>query len=135
MRALILAVAVFGLAGCALESATPAGPQQGARTELATVDAPQAGAAVSSPLRVSGTAPADWYFENQFSASIVGADGALIAEAPAHPRVNWTEPGPKQYDAELTFDAEGPAFLVLEESMPGEGETPRQVRVPIMLTR
>jgi hypothetical protein len=42
---------------------------------------------------------------------------------------------PKEFDATLTFTATGPAMLVLQEDMPGDGETPREVRVRVVLTR
>jgi hypothetical protein len=54
------------------------------RTALATVDAPADGARVTSPLIVTGTAPAE-------------------------------------------------ATIVLQEDMPEEGATPREVRVPVIL--
>ena len=104
-----------------------------AQVELAEVTAPASGASVTSPLQVSGVAPANWFFENQFPVRLLDASGAEIAMAPAHPRVSWTDPGPKEFDAELTFTATGPATLVLEEDMPGEGNEPRQVRIPVVL--
>ncbi len=96
---------------------------------------PAVNARVTSPLQASGIAPADWYFENHFPARLIDAQGEPIAHAPAHPRVSWTEPGPKEFDADLSFSvsAETAAILVLEEDMPGEGEAPRQVRVPVVL--
>jgi hypothetical protein len=100
------------------------------------VDTPAANARVASPLAVTGIAPANWYFENQFPVRLLDAQGAEIAFAPAHPRVNWTENAePKQFDAELSFDVESDtaATLVLQEDMPREGETPRQVRIPVTL--
>jgi hypothetical protein len=84
-------------------------------------------------LLVRGVAPANWYFENQFPVRLLDANGAEIAAAPAHPRVSWTDPGPKEFDAELTFSTRGPATLVLEEDMPSEGNEPRQVRIPVVL--
>ena len=41
----------------------------------------------------------------------------------------------KEFDASLAFTATGPATLVLQEDMPGDGETPREVRVSVVLTR
>lgn len=101
--------------------------------DLATVTTPTRGARVTSPLRVSGVAPADWFFENQFPVRLVSATGEDIVFAPATPRVNWTEPGPKAFDAELIFDVTGPATLVLEEDMPQEGVEPRRVSIPVIL--
>ncbi len=110
-------------------------PVTDAAAPVAIVATPAADARVSSPLRVSGTAPADWYFENQFPVRLVDVQGEEMAFAPATPRVNWTEPGDKPFDAELTFDvsAETPATLVLEEDMLGDNAAPRQVRIPVVL--
>jgi hypothetical protein len=99
------------------------------------VASPEAYAPVTSPISVHGTAPASWFFENQFPVRLESVHGDVIAEAPAHPRTNWTEPGPKVFDVELSFDVveETGAILVLEEDMPGEGEEPRRVLLPITL--
>lgn len=130
--ALIMAVA---LAACTppTSEAPEAAPAAEAVAELASVATPASGARVTSPLQVSGVAPANWFFENQFPVRLIGANGEEIAMAPAHPRVSWTDPGPKEFDAELMFTAAGPATLVLEEDMPGEGNEPRQVRIPVVL--
>ena len=104
--------------------------------DLAQVSSPTANAAVTSPLHVTGIAPANWYFENQFSVSLVDAQGATIAEAPATPRVNWTANAePKEFDATLTFTATGPATLVLQQDTPRDDVAPAEVRVPVTLAR
>jgi hypothetical protein len=108
-----------------------------ASMDVAVLDTPLPGARVTSPLRVTGTAPANWYFENQFPVRLVDAQGADITMAPATPRVNWTENAePKVFDAELTFNVtvDTPATLVLQEDMPREDATPRETRVPVVLT-
>ncbi len=135
MRVILIMSAALAFAACSPPASTtpePA-PVVEAAIELATVSTPTSGATVTSPLRVSGVAPANWFFENQFPVRLLDANGDEIASAPAHPRVSWTDPGPKDYDAELTFTATGPATLVLEEDMPGEGNEPRQVRIPVVL--
>lgn len=104
--------------------------------DVAQVSAPTANAAVTSPLHVTGIAPAGWYFENQFPVKLVDAQGNTLAEAPATPRVNWTENAePKEFDATLTFTMTGPATLVLQEDNPGENAMPREVRVQVTLAR
>jgi hypothetical protein len=136
MRFVFLLGAVLGFGACspqpATETSEPA-PIVLADADVATVTTPASGETVTSPLQVSGVAPANWFFENQFPVRLIDANGAEIAMAPAHPRVSWTDPGPKEYDAELTFTATGPATLVLEEDMPGEDNEPRQVRIPLVL--
>ena len=132
MRIVLIIGAMLAFAACSPQPARET-PAPVAEVELATVSTPMSGARVTSPLRVSGVAPANWFFENQFPVRLIDANGAELAFAPAHPRVNWTDPGPKEFDAELSFSVTGPATLVLEEDMPGEGNEPRQVRIPVVL--
>jgi len=137
LRKLCALALIAALAACTPPTATaPDGPVETASIgDLAIVDAPALGARVTSPLTITGTAPGNWYFENQFPVRLLDAQGAVIAEGPATPRVSWTDPGDKQFDATLTFSvtADTPATLVLEEDMPGEGNAPRQVRIALVL--
>ncbi|QGZ94406.1 Gmad2 immunoglobulin-like domain-containing protein [Terricaulis silvestris] len=142
MRLIASLALAAALAACSPPSSpTPEAPSAESATlapdaTLTTVSAPAANARVTSPLAVTGTAPANWYFENQFPVRLVDAQGVEIAMAPATPRVNWTENAePKEFDAQLSFSVtrETPATLVLQEDMPGEGEAPREVRVPVIL--
>ncbi len=136
MRSLVVA-AVVALAACSPPAGDP--PTEATPSAVAagvSVDAPAPNARVTSSLSVTGTAPANWYFENQFPVRLVDSAGNEIALAPAHPRVNWTaNADPKVFDAELTFDvaAETEALLVLEEDMPREDAEPRQLRIPLTL--
>lgn len=147
MRFILLTLTTAcGLAACSPPPSAPADAGSAATTqttapsaavgELAQVSAPTANAAVTSPLHVTGVAPANWYFENQFPIRLVDAQGRVLAEAAATPRVNWTDNAePKAFDATLTFTATGAATLVLQEDMPREDATPREVRVPVTLAR
>jgi hypothetical protein len=138
-RALVLlSVAALALSACSQpsENADDPPPPAAIAADVATVATPAADARVTSPLTVSGVAPAGWFFENSFPVRIIDAQGEEIAMAPATPRVNWTEPGDKEFDATLTFSVstETPATIVLQEDMPGEGARPRETRVPVILT-
>jgi hypothetical protein len=139
VRGVILSFALV-LAACsqpAEEAPTPAPAPDvtAAPLSAAVVDVPQSGARVTSPLTVTGTAPAGWFFENQFPVRLLDAQGAEIALAPAHPRVNWTEPGDKEFDAIIAFNVtrETAATLVLEQDMPPEDGPTAQVRIPVTL--
>jgi Immunoglobulin-like domain of bacterial spore germination len=145
MRLTLLSVAfAAALPACSQPAATTADTpapaaapaEADARSIGVQLDAPQAGARVTSPLAVTGTAPAGWYFENQFPVSLVNAQGNTIAQAPATPRVNWTaNADPKQFDVSLVFNVtiDTPATLVLQEDMPQEGAPPRELRIPVVL--
>jgi hypothetical protein len=136
MRLFLALTLAAAIAACS-PAPTPAPAADNAVVaDIAVVGAPAANARVASPLAVTGTAPANWYFENQFPVRLLDAQCVEIAFAPANPRVNWTENAePKQFDAELSFNvqSETAATLVLQEDMPREGETPREVRIPVTL--
>jgi Immunoglobulin-like domain of bacterial spore germination len=132
-------LAALALAACSPQpaSAPPAEPtaQIEAPLSTATITTPAPNARVTSPLTVSGRAPAGWFFENQLPVQLLDAQGAVITQAPATPRINWTEPGDKDYDATLTFSVtrETPATLVIMQDMPGEGQEPEQTRMDVVL--
>lgn len=101
-----------------------------------TVTSPAAGARVTSPLVVEGLAYGDWYFEAQFPLQLVGADGAMIAEAPGVALENWMTEAQVPFRGELRFNVtqDTPATLVLQEDMPADNTAPREIRVPVVLT-
>jgi hypothetical protein len=138
IRSVALCVALLACSPQPAQEPAPQTSGQGATptSDLATIGSPRAGARVTSPMRIDGVAPANWYFENQFPVRLLDANGAVIAEAPAHPDVNWTANAePKVFALELPFQVstETAAILVLQEDMPGDGETPREVRIPVVL--
>lgn len=141
LRTAGLAVAVLCFA--ALTSCSE--PQQAPTIEPAATEAvaepgvvitaPASGARVTSPLVVEGTAPGDWYFEAQFVGQLRGADGAVLAEAPARAQAEWMTEAPVPYRAEFTFNVtqETPATIVLQEDMPADNANPREVTIPVVL--
>ena len=135
MRIVALGLFALALAACsppAAEAPSEAPPAPGVTIVVAT---PAAGARVTSPLRVEGTAPGDWFFEAIFPTELRGADGALIAQAPAQAQRDWMTEAPVPYVAELTFSVarETPAMLVLREDMPSGLPGQREVSVPVVL--
>lgn len=108
---------------------------EGVDMQGVVVNTPADGARVTSPLVVEGTAPGDWYFEAQFVGQLRGADGALLAEAPARAQEDWMTEAPVPYRAEFTFSVtqETPATIVLQEDMPADGANPREVTIPVVL--
>jgi hypothetical protein len=134
----VIVAAAASLAACSQPQ--PAQPAEAAPAAVAEpsnviVNAPASGDRVTSPLVVEGTATGDWYFEAQFPARLVGADGALLAEAPALAQSDWMTEAPVPFRAELTFNVtqETPATLVLQEDMPADNANPREVTIPVVL--
>jgi len=136
----IAALCALALAACSPPQPAPAPETPATTAETAaatevTTDALVAGARVTSPFVVEGSAPGDWYFEAQFVAKLVGADGAVIAEAPARAQSDWMTEAPVRYRAEFTFNVtqDTPATLVLQEDMPADNAAPREVTIPVVL--
>lgn len=133
----------FALALTACSQPAPSAPPPADAPAAAIVEAPSvivtaplADARVTSPLVIEGTAPGDWYFEAQFPVQLRASDGALLAEAPARAQSDWMTEAPVPFRAELSFSVtqETPATLVLQEDMPGEGATPREITIPLIVT-
>lgn len=137
LRIIRLAVAcTVVLAACSPPQPPPsAETTPAAETSNVTISAPAANARVTSPLTVEGAAPGDWYFEAQFPVELVGADGAVLAEAPAWSQSEAMTEAAVAYRAELQFSVsqETPAMLVLQEDMPADNTDPREVRIPLVL--
>lgn len=134
---LVMITAALSVASCSPPAPTTEAPaaEPAAQTVKVEVATPVSGARVTSPFRVEGTAPGDWFFEAQFPTQLVGADGQMFAEAPAQPQSETMTEAPVPFVAELRFTVtqETPATLVLQEDMPGDGEHPREVRIPVVL--
>lgn len=127
MRALIFAAL---LVGCS----QPTAPMP-SLTEP-TVSLPVSSATVSSPVRVEGVAPQDWYFEAIFDAQLLDANGAVISEAPATAQTDWTVPGDIPFLAELEYASatEQRGTIVLIADSTGEPAPPRrEIRIPVTL--
>jgi hypothetical protein len=144
LRTLRFVVAAVALAACSPPEQQQSAEQPATTTAaepalsgptLVVVSAPLAGAQVTSPLIVEGAAPGDWYFESQFYSKLVGADGAVLAEAPAMAQSEVMTEAPVAFRAQLTFNVtqETPATLVLQEDMPADNANPREVTIPVVL--
>lgn len=135
-RLLAAAACCVALIACSQPQETQAPDAEPAQTAPSVVIAtPAANARVTSPLVVEGTAPGDWFFEAQLPAKLIGADGAVLAEAPAVAESDWMTEAPVPYRAELSFTVtqETPATLVLQEDMPADNANPRETSIPILL--
>jgi hypothetical protein len=137
LKHLLFAISAAALIGCspAPSSKAPEAPVAAPTlTSPTTVNAPAPFARVTSPLTVTGISRG-WYFEGSFPARLVGADGQVIAEAPAQAQGDWMTTAPVPFSATLIFTVtqDTPANIVLEQDMPREGEAPQRVSVPVTL--
>jgi hypothetical protein len=138
LRTTLAAVCLGTLLACSPAQApteTPPATTDIASGPMVLVTTPASGARVTSPLVIEGTAPGDWYFEAQFVGQLRGADGTLLAEAPARAQEDWMTEAPVPYRAEFTFSVtqETPATIVLQEDMPADNTNPREVTIPVVL--
>lgn len=132
LRVVLISLA---LALTACTDAQQAKIQRSAGADNIHIETPAPDARISSPLRASGEADNNWYFEAVFPARLMAQDGTMIAEAPAIAASDWTREGSVPFNVEMAFtvDQETPATLVLEEDMPADNAEPRQVRIPVVL--
>jgi hypothetical protein len=136
MHTRILSVAAFVALLCACSP--PAAERAPAPAiELATVDTPAADARVTSPLAISGSAPASWYLEQQFDVVLIGEDGNVYAQGPARASADTEGASSAPFTAEIAFTvtADTPATLLLQEQSTGDDDGAQaEVRVPVTLT-
>ena len=139
MKHLLVAVSAAALMSCspAPSGKGPEAPPSEAPSALispTSVSSPAPFARVTSPLTVTGVSRG-WYFEGSFPARLVGADGQVIAEAPAQAQGDWMTSAPVPFQATLIFTVthDTQANIVLEQDMPREGEEPQRVTIPVTL--
>jgi len=110
-RSAIFIIAIFFLAALAAmlvrnvptEDGPPDG--EGVKHELIEVDAPAAGAVITSPLAVSGRARGPWYFEGDFPLVLTDWDGRIIAEGYASAQGEWMTEEFVPFTGTLVFEA------------------------------
>ena len=136
---------LIALSAAALISCSPAPPSKApeapphpsagpALVSPTTVTSPAPFARVTSPLTVTGVSRG-WYFEGSFPARLVGADGQVIAEAPAQAQGDWMTSAPVPFSTTLIFHVarDTPATIVLEQDMPSDNQEPQRLSVPVTL--
>lgn len=105
-----------------------------AQKDLIRVSGIQANQMVKSPLKVSGEARGNWYFEASFPVKLLDANGRLLAEAPAQAKGDWMTTNFVPFEVTLTFAKPTTAtgVLVLEKDNPsGLAEYADELRIPV----
>jgi len=96
----------------------------------------KSGQEISSPLKITGSAPGDWYFEADFPVVLTDWDGLIIAEGYAGAIDSWMTERYVPFKATLTF--EKPTYknngtLIFQKDNPsGLPENDDSFEVPIL---
>lgn len=119
-----------------VEQAVPAAPAQDAESlrDDIRVDVPLSGALIESPLRVSGAARGNWYFEASFPATLLDGEGNELARVPATAEGEWMTADFVPFAAELKWSAPGTktGTLVFAKDNPsGLPEHDASIRIPV----
>jgi hypothetical protein len=93
------------------------------------VESPGRGSAVSSPLRITGTANV---FEAQFQAELTDSTGTVIATQSVHATSGTGTRG--TFDSNLAFSSTGSAVLKVFDISPKDGSRVDEVQIPLNLT-
>ncbi|MDP2691785.1 MAG: Gmad2 immunoglobulin-like domain-containing protein [bacterium] len=107
--------------------------------ELIEISRPAPGSAISSPLKITGKARGNWYFEATFPVVLVDWDGLIIAEGYATAKDEWMTTDFVPFEATLEFtkpEDRGPqsvrSSLILQRSNPsGLPENAAALEIPI----
>lgn len=102
--------------------------------DLIRVDAPKAGDLVTSPLRVTGEARGNWYFEASFPVTLKDANGKVLVAHYAQAEGEWmtTEFVPFLSTLEFAKPTTATGTLVLQNDNPsGLPELSKQIEIPV----
>lgn len=109
-------------------------PQDRALDDLIRVAVPQAGATLSSPQEIRGSARGNWFFEGDFAVYLLDENGQEIAVAIAIAQGEWMTTEWVEFEATMEFEVQqtGSGTLVFEKSNPSDNrELDRELRLPV----
>jgi hypothetical protein len=122
----LAAAAVFGYSWSKpVATASPVASASPTATpdNMIVIDQPKEGSQISSPLKVTGKARGNWYFEASFPVILTDWDGKIIAQVPAQAKGDWMTTDWVPFEATLTFTDPGAVvssrcFLILKKDNP-----------------
>lgn len=104
-------------------------------SDTIAVDSPVQGAAVASPLAISGKARGNWYFEGTAPAALLDSNGSVIAQGTIVANGDWTITDFVPFTGTLTFapqPAGSAGTLVLTNDNPsGDPANQKTLDIPI----
>ena len=103
-----------------------------------TVDEPKANILVSSPLKITGSAPGYWFFEAQMTARLETSDGKEIAFGPLTAEGEWMTEQQVPFSGTIEFKPPTGASeinLIIEKANPSDlAENAQSYTIPLKLT-
>ena len=99
-----------------------------------SVNTPQPGSTVGSPLTIVGQARGSWYYEASFPVKLFDADGNLLASAPAQAQGEWMTTDFVPFSVTLTFTVPktSTGILILEKDNPSDlPQNSDQISIPV----
>ncbi len=109
-------------------------PKTDDNDKVAVIDAPLKDAKITTPVTVSGTAPAFWFFENSFPVQVLDSAGTVLGSAQANPDTESMPEGMTAFHAEVEFEksATPTGILLFRADNPsGLPENEYSVKVPV----
>ena len=109
------------------------------KDDLIVVESPRPQAQVTSPIKITGKARGNWFFEGSFPIILTNWDGLIIAEGYATADGEWmtTEYVPFTATLSYTLPPETPyrrGFLILKkDNASGEPQFDNSIEIPINL--
>ncbi len=108
------------------------------KEQMIILESPLLGATVESPLRISGKARGQWFFEGSFPITLVDWDGRIIAEGTAQATGEWMTEAFVPFTAELSFkkpeDGELGALILKKDNPSGLPEHDDAIEVPVFFS-
>ena len=89
---------------------------------------------VASPLKVSGKAVGNWYFEASFPIMILDANGEKLGVVPAQAQSDWMTTEFVPFEATLTFDkptTKTGTLVLMKDNPSGLPENDDSISIPI----
>ncbi len=92
---------------------------------------------VKSPIKITGKAVGNWFFEASFPIELADIDGNIIATTHATADGDWMTTDFVNFTAEITYNnasTTGPALLVLKNDNPsGDPARDKEIFIPVVL--
>jgi Immunoglobulin-like domain of bacterial spore germination len=101
------------------------------------VDYPKDNQEVSSPIKITGKATGNWFFEATFPIKLVDADGNIVASTTGRALTDWATTSFVNFSAELDYNnasSSGPALIILSNDNPsGNPDLSKSIYIPVTL--